>query len=729
MKNHLLLSVWLLLLLCSTFFRLSGQGINWTEDGNGYYRLQGNEIIHYALPSNEKSIFVGQKDITPKGADPLPIREFYLSEDKAKVLIYTNTQKVWRLDTEGDYWVLDLSNKNLIQIAKHRPSSSLRFAKFSPDGMKVAYVSEYNLYVQDLRTGIEMPITSDGNRRMIYGTFDWAYEEEFACRDGFQWSPDSKRIAYWNVDATGIRDFYMINNTDSIYSQIIPVEYPKVGQSPSAVKIGVVDFANNTTTWLAIPGDPQQHYIPRIGWNSSQELFVQQLNRKQNHSIIFSCDVIKSTVRSIYEERDDAWIDVMSVWDDVYALTFRHEFKWIDDKKDFVWTSEIDGWKHIYQISTSGKSTVMTKGDYDVMNLLCVDEKNKLVYFHASPNNATQQYLYKTKMNGKGNPELVSPKELEGTHSYDISPSGKYAYHQFQNTYTKPVSELISLPDHQPLFDSLSIASKLAKAQVAKTVEFFKVNTADGIEMDGFMVKPENFDSTLKYPVLFYVYTEPWGAEVKDLYGNGGNGLYQGDMAKDGYIYMAIDNRGTPAPKGSAWRKSIYRKIGRLNIADQASAAKEILKWDFVDSERIAVWGWSGGGTATLNLMFQYPEIYKTGIAVAAVANQLTYDNIYQERYMGLPQENMEDFVQGSPITYAKNLEGNLLYIHGTGDDNVHFANAEMLVNELIKYNKQFQYMPYPNRSHSIYEGEGTFTHLSTMYTNFLKENCPGGGR
>jgi dipeptidyl-peptidase 4 len=243
------------------------------------------------------------------------------------------------------------------------------------------------------------------------------------------------------------------------------------------------------------------------------------------------------------------------------------------------------------------------------------------------------------------------------------------------------------------------------------------------------MVKPKNFDPSKKYPVVFYVYTEPWGANVTDSYGASQNWLYSGDMREDGYIYISLDNRGTPVPKGREWRKSVYRKIGVVNIRDQAMAAKEILKWDFVDADRIAVWGWSGGGSATLNLMFQFPEIYKTGIAIAAVANQLTYDNIYQERYMGLPQENMEEFVKGSPLTYAKNLQGNLLYIHGTGDDNVHFQNAEMLINELIKYNKQFQYMAYPNRSHGLSEGDGTYEHLATMYTEFLRKYCPPGGR
>lgn len=729
MKNNLRHILVALFIITVWILPVQAQQINWTEDGNGYYRLENNEVVRYDLPEKEKTIVVSQTDITPNGKSPLPIREFYLSDDKSKVLIYTNTQKVWRLDTEGDYWVLDLQSKKLQQIGADMPESSLRFAKLSPDASMAAYVSAYNVYVEDLASGKVTPVTTDGHRRMIYGTFDWAYEEEFACRDGFQWSPDSKRIALWKIDASTIRDFYMINNTDSVYSQIIPVEYPKVGQSPSGAYIGVYDLAGQKTTWLDIPGEPTEHYIPRIGWNTDKELFVQQLNRKQNHSILFKCDVLKNKVEPFYEEKDDAWIDVMSVWDNVYGLTFRHAFQWINKNKESVWTSEQDGWKHLYRISDSGKSTLITAGDYDVMNLLCVDEKNNLVYFHASPSNATQKYLYKTRLDGKGDAERVTPLEYEGTHSYTISPSGKYAFHRFQNSYTKPLSEFITLPDHQLLDDSTSIAAKIDDARVEKTVEFFKVTTEDGVEMDGFMVKPENFDSTKKYPVLFYVYTEPWGAEVKDVYGIAGNGMYRGSLAKDGYIYMAVDNRGTPAPKGSAWRKSIYRKIGRLNIDDQASAAKEITQWPFVDSDRIAVWGWSGGGAATLNLMFQYPEIYKTGIAVAAISYQLTYDNIYQERYMGLPQENLEDFINGSPITYAKNLQGNLLYIHGTADDNVHFANAEMLVNELVKHNKQFQYMAYPNRSHGMGEGEGTYLHLSTMYTNFLKEHCPGGGR
>ncbi|MEY4929794.1 MAG: hypothetical protein RI909_518, partial [Bacteroidota bacterium] len=506
------------------------------------------------------------------------------------------------------------------------------------------------------------------------------------------------------------------------------IEYPKSGQSPSPAKIGIVNISSGITNWLDIPGDPKQHYLPRAAWHTANTLFVQQLNRKQNESKIYACEAVSGKAKLIYTEKDEAWIDVLSPWENLYED--HRQFNWINKQTEFLWLSEKDGWRHVYRITNDGlKETLITKGDYDVIDIRLVDEKNNLLYFMASPTNATQKYLYKTRLDGKGQPVRVSPATLEGTHDYSISPTGVFAYHNFSNHFTKPVNEFISLLKHKALNELESIQNKLSGAQTTKTVSFFKVKTQEGIEMDGWMVKPTNFDPAKKYPVVFFVYTEPAGANVKDVYRVGNNHLYAGNMANDGYIYMSIDNRGTPAPKGRAWRKSIYRKVGVLNIQDQALAAKEILKWPFVDADRVAVWGWSGGGSATLNLMFQYPEIYKTGIAIAAVANQLTYDNIYQERYMGLPQENNEDFVKGSPISYAKNLKGNLLYIHGTGDDNVHYANAEMLINELVKYNKQFQFMAYPNRTHSISEGEGTYEHLSSLYTNFLRKHCPPGGR
>jgi len=721
----------LLLIIFLVHTGVYAQSVKWGIDGNSYYRFESGEIIRYMLPANVRNTFISSAELTPPGrSGSLYVRDFTFSDDQRKLLIYTNTRKVWRMDTRGDYWVLDLQTRSLKQLGKGRPVSSLMFAKISPDGQNAAYVSEQNIFVENLASGEIKPLTRDGTRKLINGTFDWAYEEELACRDGFQWSPDSKHISFWQIDANQIRDFFMINNTDSVYSRIIPVEYPKTGESPSPAKIGVVNIASGVTTWLQIPGDTRQHYLPRMEWHSARTLFVEQLNRKQNESRIFSCDVASGNSTPIYTNKDEAWIDVIGPWDDFYTLDFRHHFTWINKRNEFLWFSEKDGWRHVYRVSHDGsKETLVTHGDYDVMEIRYVDEKNNLLYFIASPANATQKYLYKIKLDGKGKVVLVSPASLQGTHDYSISPSGVYAYHSFTNHYTQPVSELISLPQHKALNETESIQNKLATSQTTKTVEFFKVKTQDGVEMDGWMVKPLGFEPSKKYPVLFFVYSEPAGAQVHDTYGVADNDLFTGNLAQEGYIYVSIDNRGTPVPKGRAWRKSIYRKIGMLNIRDQAMAAMEILKWPYVDAERIAVWGWSGGGTATLNLMFQYPEIYKTGISIAAVGNQLTYDNIYQERYMGLPQENREDFIIGSPITHAKNLKGNLLYIHGTGDDNVHYANAEMLINELVKNNKQFQFMAYPNRSHSISEGEGTSEHLSTLYSSFLRTYCPPGGR
>ncbi|WP_442591641.1 S9 family peptidase [Pedobacter sp. AW31-3R] len=706
---------------CPATYAQNRGEVNWTKDGNGYYLTANGEITIITLPKNEQKTLIGRNLLTPKGAyQPLAIKDFVLSPDGTKALIYTNSKKVWRYETRGDYWVADLTANTLTQIGKDKPASSLMFAKFSPDATKVAYVSGHNLYVEDINGANGKALTTDGTDRLINGTFDWVYEEEFDCRDGFRWSPDGASIAYWQLDARKIKNFLMINNTDSIYPFTIPVEYPKVGENPSACKIGVVDINTAQTNWVQVPGDNIQHYIPRMDWvPNTSDIILQQLNREQNTSRIFVANTKSAEVKNIYTETDKAWIDAASPW------------QWINNGKEFMWVSEKDGWKHTYRISKDGKKqTLITKGNYDVIESSLVDEKNNTFYFMASPTNATQRYLYKTKLDGKGKLEMVTPSILPGTHSYDISPNGLYAIHMYTSVNVRPLTEWMRMTSGNPFTMEGSITNQLARIQPPKNkIEFFKVKTEDGTELDGWMKKPDNFDQTKKYPVVFYVYGEPASQTVTDTYGTGNNRLYAGDMAKDGYIYISIENRGAPAPKGREFRKSIYKNIGLLNIKDQADAAKQIIKWPFVDKDRVAVWGWSGGGSSTLNLMFQYPEIYKTGIAIAAVGNQLTYDNIYQERYMGPPLTTKEVYIKGSPITYAKNLQGNLLYIHGTGDDNVHYQNAEMLIDELIKNKKVFQLMSYPNRTHSISEGEGTREHLALTYTRFLQQFCPAGGK
>ncbi|WP_454060687.1 DPP IV N-terminal domain-containing protein [Elizabethkingia ursingii] len=704
---------------------LIAQNKQWTPDGNAYYSFTKNGIeVVDLINSGKNQPFLPKEALIPAGSStPLNVQSFQISPDGNNLLLFANTKRVWRVNTKGDYWVFNKNTKKLTQLGKGLPEASLMFAKFSPDGKKVAYVSKHNIYIEDLANNKLNKITNDGTDRMINGTFDWAYEEEFGAKDGFRWSPDGNKIAYWKLDANGTKNFLMINNTDSLYSFTIPVEYPKVGENPSGCSIWFYDLSTNTTKKANIEGDEVQHYIPRMEWVlDSKSIILQQLNRKQNQSKIILANASTGASKAIQSESDPAWIDVKTMWNDGDPSGW----DWINNGKEFLWLSEKDGWRHIYKIDLNGKETLITKDAFDVIKPEFFDVPNKLIYFSASPKNAAQEYLYKVSLDG-GKAERITPEAYTGSNKYTISPNGKLAI--FNNSSVDGVSAgtVISLPDHKELV----AAKRSAKADPAKSkAEFFQITTQDGVTLDGWVVKPKNFDPTKKYPIVFTVYGEPGSQTVTDNFYTGWNSLYIGDMAQDGYLYVSLENRGTPAPKGREWRKSVYRKIGQLNIRDQAMGAKALFaKWPYIDTSRVAVWGWSGGGSSTLNLLGQYPEIYQTGIAIAPVANQLFYDNIYQERYMGLPQENREDFVKGSPLAYAKNLKGNLLLVHGTGDDNVHYQNTEVYINELVKYNKQFQLMSYPNRTHSISEGEGTSLHLATMFTKYLKEHCPPGGR
>jgi dipeptidyl-peptidase-4 len=715
--------------------------VQWQTDGSGYLALEPSptkksflDIVRYDVNTGDRTVKVSAEKLTPTGAtEPLGVEEFALSADEQKLLIFTNSARVWRSNTRGDYWVLDLKTNTLTKLGgSEAKPSSLMFAKFSPDGQRVGYVRENNIYVENLSSDSKITkLTTDGSRYIVNGTFDWVYEEELFCRDGFRWSPDSKHIAYWQLNSEGVKEMSLINNTAALYPTVTTFPYPKAGETNSAARVGVIDANGGATRWIEIPGDPRNNYLPRMEWAaSSNELVIQQLNRRQDTNLVMLADAGSGKAKPILTEKDEAWVDI--AWGDIdwdKTGLARGDVEWIDGGKRFLWASERDGWRHIYSISRDGSDVkTITPGNYDVISVERVDPANGWVYFLASPENATQRYLYRVRIDGTGKEERLTPASVPGVHSYNISPRGDMAIHFYSTFNRVPVTEVVRLPQHtvaRTLIDNRQLQDRVAQLKQTPS-EFFKVDIGEGVQLDGWLMKPPDFDPQKRYPVLFYVYGEPWGQTVMDSWG-GRNRLWHQMLAQQGYLVMSVDNRGTPAPRGRAWRKIIYRKMGIVNSGDQAAAARAIAKWPFVDPSRIGIWGWSGGGSSTLNAMFRYPDVYATGLSVAPVPDIHYYDTIYQERYGGLPKDHPEEWKQSSPVTFASQLKGNLMIVHGTGDDNVHYQGTEALINALIAANKQFSMFSYPNRSHSISEGSGTQRHLYGLFTRYLHDKLPAG--
>lgn len=701
-----------------------GGGVNWLDEGDRYLKTErtdkGTLWMSYEMGSDKKQVLLSDSMlIVPETGKPLSMRSYAFSDDKQKVLIFTNTRRVWRYDTRGDYWVLDVKTGKLKQLGKELPESSLMFAKFSPDGTRVAYVSKNNIYIENLETSQVLQLTTDGNDEIVNGTFDWVYEEEFSLRDGFRWSPDGKTIAYWQSDTRGTGWFDIINNVDSIYPTISRFPYPKAGTENSAVRVGYIPVDGGKTTWIDIPGDARNNYLIYLDFiPKSNELFIQQMNREQNTCWIWIADIDKQTVKNIFTEKGEAWVEQ------------NENIQWLGNNNYFTWLSERSGWRHLYRISRDGsKIFPITSGEFDFIQQVGKDERKGIVYFIASPENATQRYLYSAKLMGKGKVERITPEEMKGTHSYSISASGKYAVHTFSNANTPPYRELITLPNHKQV--ELYTDNAEAKQQIADRnflpKEFVKA-TSDGWEIDCWMIKPIDFDSTKKYPVILDIYGEPASSTVQDVWENGN--MWHRYLADLGYIVMSIDPRGTNTPRGREWRKCIYGEVGTLASLDLANCVRDLAsRYSFIDLTRIGITGWSGGGSQTLNCMFRYPDVFATGIAVAFVSDQRLYDTVYQERYMNTPQNNPEGYKKGSPITYVEGLKGNLLLLHGTGDDNVHYQNCEMLVNELIKHQKIFSQVSYPMRTHGISEGQGTSLHLRKTMVNYWLKNLEAGGK
>ena len=715
----------------------------WISGGDAYVTVEpsasakdASDIVRYDTSTGKREVLVSPSQLVPPGAKaPFEIEDYALSDDLSRLLIFTKGKRVWRRATEGDFWVLDRQSGALKKLGGTAPPQSLQFAKFSPDGSRVAYVHDHNLYSEDLKTGKIALLTSDGSDTIINGTSDWVYEEEFDIRDGFRWSPDSRRIAFWQFNDDGVKDYTLVYDSGGphhvvtgipypdygVYPTIQSYGYPEAGTTNPAARVGVVSADGGPVAWMNVPGDPRDNYIARMEWaGNSDEIAMEHLNRLQNTNDVLLGNAATGAVRELYHDQDAAWLDVVN------------DLRWVHDGKDLLWESDKDNWRHLYLISrSSGAATLVTHGDFDVVSVEGLDKDDQWVYYIASPENATERYLYRTRLDGTGDPVRVTPAGAPGVHSYQMAPGCAWAFHTAASFDQPPVIDLVRLPDHasvRMLEDNADLRAKV-KPFIASPAEFFKLDIGGSVSVDAWMIKPADFDASKKYPVLVFIYGEPAGqTTLRTWFGR--ETLFHRALANEGYLVVSFDNHGTPAPKGRAWRKSVYGSIGVLSSQDQAAALRELERARrYVDASRVAVWGWSGGGTNTLNLMFRSPDLYKVGMAVAPVPDQRLYDSIYQERYMGLPQQNVEGYRSGSAINFAAGLRGHLLIVHGSGDDNVHFAGTELLVNRLIELGKQFDFMVYPGRTHSISEGPGTTLHVYTLLARYLEEHLPAGPR
>jgi dipeptidyl-peptidase-4 len=713
--------------------------VTWIDNGAAYLVLEpspdfpkARDIVRYDTATGKREVLLSARKLIPNGASaPLRIEGFSLTSGGRRVLIFTNSSRVWRRHTRGDYWVFDFDSGSLRKLGGAVPPSTLMFAKFSPDGSQVAYVHAHNIYVEDPATGAITQVTHDGSPTVINGTSDWVNEEELDIRDGFRWSPDSRRIAFWQFNTSGVGRYTLIYDLGhprgkivtgipypdyGVYPQTMVYPYPEAGTTNSAVRVGVVGASGGPVVWMRAPGDPRQHYIARMNWVGANRLVLQQLNRLQNTNRVLLADAATGAVRQVFVDRDKAWVD------------YNSHIDWIDHDKRFLFLSERDGWRHLYSVDPqTGQAALVTHGAFDVVKLDSVCPSAGLVYFTASPQNATQRYLFRTRIDGSGRPERVSPNR-PGTHSYDISPNCRWAIHTFSSFDTPPSYDLVRLPGHLvvcALLNNSALAERVRPLTDGAT-EFFRVDAGGGIQVDGWLMKPPHFDPSKTYPLIVYVYSEPAAQTTADRWGS----VFNRVLASDGYLVASFDNEGTPSPRGRAWRKAVYRSVGPLSSAQQAAALGSLERSrSYVDPHRIGVWGWSGGGSETLNLMFRYPGLYDTGVSIASVPDQRLYDSIYQERYMGLPQDNPKGYEQSSAINFASGLRGHLLVMHGTGDDNVHFQGFELLVNRLIELGKRFDMRVYPGRTHGLSEGKGTRLDVFKNILWYFQDHLPSGPR
>ena len=704
-KNITLEDIW----SKGTFRSQSVQNINWMKDGAFYSASENGKIIKHQVTdgASVETLFdqaIGVENLGKK----LDMEDYSMSSDEQKILISAEGEPIYRRSSREENYVYDLKTKKITQLSK---GGKQMFATFSPDGSKVAFVRLNNLYMVDLATMTEKQITTDGKwNHIINGACDWVYEEEFSFAKAFQWSPDSKKIAFYTFDETKVPEYNM-QTWGKLYPTDYKYKYPKAGEPNSIVTISIFNLTDAKTTKVDI-GKETDQYIPRIRWtNDANVLSLNRLNRLQNKMEILHAEASTGKTDVILTEESKTYVDVENFADDVYYLA---------DNKSFIMSSEKDGFKHLYQYDITGKLIrQITTGNWEVADFYGIDEKSKTLYFTSMELSNIERQLFSISLDGKLKKQLTNEK---GMNSANFSKDFKYYILQNSTASTPLKVSLHKAPTGQlvkVLEDNAALTKKMSEYNIAPK-EFMTIKTSENIELNAWMIKPTDFDPKKKYPVFMFLYGGPGSQQVLNQF-DGSNFMWFQHLAQKGYIVACVDNRGTGG-KGADFKKCTYLNLGKLEVKDQIEAAKYWGSLPYVDKSRIGIFGWSYGGYMSSNCLFQGADYFKAAIAVAPVTNWRFYDTIYTERFQRTPQENPNGYDENSPVTHASKLKGNFLLVHGTGDDNVHFQNSISLEDALIKANKQFQSFYYPNRNHGIYGGV-TRLHLYTMMTNFLEKN------
>ena len=669
------------------------------NDGEHYSVNEGNDIVRYAFATGEvvDTIYSIDQEDLPRG-----FSSYTFNDDETALLLATDMEARYRYATFENNYVVNLQKGSVMPLTS---TGKQMYADFAPAGNKVAYVIDNDLYFTDLNAKEETRITSDGLlNSIINGGSDWVYEEEFALVRAFEWSPDGKKIAYYRFDETAVPEFTMPFFRGDVYPEMYTFKYPKVGEVNAKVSIWIYDLATGQKVAAQI-GTPE--YIPRIKWIDTAHLCVTTMNRLQNELQLVNVDANTGKGSTLFTETASTYIEIN---DD---LTF------LEDGSGFIWRSEMDGYSHLYHIGMDGKLIKqITSGNWDVTEFMGYDAANSLIYYMSVEKSPLERHLYAVRLDGYKKRQLTTEA---GTNSVTFSNGFKYYVNTHSTLNSPPVFTLYNSNGKvvRVLEDNAALQGKMDKLDMVDA-EFFQFTTSENITLNGYMMKPANFDPKKKYPVFMYVYGGPGSQTVTDSYG-GFNYFWFQMLTQKGYIVVSVDNRGTGA-RGRDFRAVTYENLGKYETMDQIEAARWLGKQSYVDASRIGIFGWSYGGYMTALCMTKGADVFNAGISVAPVSNWKYYDNIYTERYMGTLETNPNGFDINSPTSYTDLFKGEMLLVHGTGDDNVHWQNSAELINALVKSNKQFDLMIYPNRNHGIYGGT-TRLNLYTKMTNFLLEN------